>query len=349
MWFTMLCLENHRTGKIGEIMTEAKLLRAKSAFEEHKRTKKEIIDNNLPLPGAKTQKYYYPLTQFLLRMITLFNGESISFLNKKKINTPKSRPIIFANTHKFKPDFEKTTISINRPSAVIASDFINSYKNINGWYFRTRPTVFVDPYDKEDKNYSYKMMVRYLMEGYNFMIYPEAVWNLSENRIVLGTFLGTVRAALETNAVIVCTAIERYGKKYIINRNGYFDPILIFKKHTDKTFEELSANPECAELLKKILIECNNELRDTMATRTFEIWEDHANKFGIESRNDIPADYWEAFVKSLTAEWPGYKMSDNVEQRYHSKEEIEQEQIESDLSNIRPTLQNAFLFNKRLK
>ena len=37
----------------------------------------------------------------------------------------------------------------------------------------------------------------------------EAVWNLSENRIVLGTFMGTVRAALESNAVIVCTAIER--------------------------------------------------------------------------------------------------------------------------------------------
>ena len=330
-------------------MTEEKLQKAKVAFNEYKIHKKEIIDNNLPLPGAKAQKYYFPLTQFLLRMITLFGGESISFLNNKKIVTPKGRPIIFANTHKFKPDIEKTTISINKPSAFMASDFINSYKNINGWYFGTRPTVFVDPYDKEDKNYSYKMMVRYLKEGYNFMIYPEAVWNLSENRIVLGTFLGTVKAALETNAVIVCTAIERYGKKYIINRNGYFDPMLILKKHTDKSYNELSILPECADLLKSILIECNNELRDTMATLTFEIWEDHANKFGVESRKDLPNDYWESFVSFLTGEWPGYKMSNNVEQRYHSKEEIEQKQIESVLANIQPTTQNAFLFNKRLK
>ena len=193
------------------------------------------------------------------------------------------------------------------------------------------------------------MMVRFLKEGYNFMIYPEAVWNLSENKIILGTFLGTVKAALETNAVIVCTAIERYGKKYIINRKGYFDPVLIMKQYTDKTFEELSNCSEHTDLLKNILIECNNELRDTMATLTFEIWEDHANNFGIESRKDLPKDYWESFVSSLTAEWPGYKMSDNVEQRYHSKAELEQEQIESDLSNIRPTMQNAFLFNKRLK
>ena len=231
----------------------------------------------------------------------------------------------------------------------MASDFINSYKNINGWYFGTRPTVFVDPYSKEDKDYTYRMMVRYLKEGSNFMIYPEAVWNLSENKIVLGTFLGTVKAALETNAVIVCSAIERYNKKYIINRNGYIDPMQIMKKYTDKTFEELKNNSTYADLLKIILIECNNELRDTMASRTFEIWEDHANKFGIESRKDIPEGYWDDFVSGLTAEWPGYKMSDNIEQRFHSKQELEFEQIQMDMQNIRPTMQNAFLFNKSLK
>lgn len=330
-------------------MTEEKFNQAKCAFEEYKKYKKEIIDNNLPLEGIKSQKYYYPLTQFLLRMITLLGGESISFLNEKKIVTPKERPIIFANTHKFKPDIEKTTISVNKPSAFMASDFINSYKNINGWYFGTRPTVFVDPYSKEDKDCTYRMMVRYLKEGSNFMIYPEAVWNLSENKIVLGTFLGTVKAALETNAVIVCSAIERYNKKYIINRNGYIDPMQIMKKYTDKTFEKLNNNSTYADLLKTILIECNNELRDTMASRTFEIWEDYANKFGIESRKDIPEGYWDNFVSGLTAEWPGYKMSDNIEQRFHSKQELEYEQIQLDLQKIKLTKQNAFLFNKRLK
>lgn len=330
-------------------MNEKKLAQARTAFETYKRTKKEIVDKNLPLPGVKAQKYYHLLTQILLRMIMLFGGESISYLNEKKIITPKGRPIIFANTHKFKPDVEKIAISVNKPSALMASDFINSYKTIGGWYFGTRPTVFVDPYSKEDKNYSYKMMVRYLKEGYRFMIYPEAVWNLSENKIVLGTFLGTVKAALESNAVIVCTAVERYGKRYIINRNGYFDPALILKKHSDKTFEELAGSAEDTDLLKKILIECNDELRNIMASLTFEIWENHATQFGVESRKEIPADYWETFVAGLTAEWPGYKMSDNVEQRFHSKAEIEGEQIEADRSKIIPTKQNAFLFNKRLK
>ena len=47
-------------------MTEEKFNQAKCAFEEYKKHKKEIIDNNLPLEGIKSQKYYYPLTQFLL-------------------------------------------------------------------------------------------------------------------------------------------------------------------------------------------------------------------------------------------------------------------------------------------
>ena len=93
-------------------MTEEKLAQALAACEAYKERKKDIIDNNLPLPGIKAQKYYYPLTQFLLRMITLFGGESISYLNKKKINTPKDRPIVFANTHKFKPDIEKIPLFI---------------------------------------------------------------------------------------------------------------------------------------------------------------------------------------------------------------------------------------------
>lgn len=348
MLFTMQCAEN-QLKRLNENMTEEKNKQAKAAFEQYKKRKKVISDNNLPLPGTKKQKLYFYLTQFLLRMITLFGGERISYLNDKKTCTPKGRPIIFANTHKFKPDVEKIAISINKPSALIASDFINSYKTISGWYFGTRPTIFVDPYSKEDKNYSYKMMVRYLKEGYNFMIYPEAVWNLSENKIVLETFWGTVKAALESNAVIVCTAIERYGKEYILNRNGYFDPTLILNKYTDMSFEDLLADPQNDDLVKELLLKCNHKLRDTLATLTFEIWENHTNEFGVESRKNIPADYWETFVNSLTAEWQGYKMSDNVEQRFHSTAEIEQEQIESDLANIRPTLQNAFLFNKRLK
>ena len=323
-----------------------RLREAEIAFENYKKTKIKIIENNLKLQGINKAKFYFPITKLLLSVLTKVSGEQIYYLNEKSVKVPKDRPIIYANTHKFKPDLEKISLSLNKPSVLVASDFKNSYKTISGWYFNTRPTIFVDPYSKEDKNYTYKMMVRYLKEGNNFMIFPEAVWNLSQNKIVLDIFSGTVRAALESNAIIICTAIERYGKNYVINREGYFDPQEILEKYTDKSFDEINTNPIYCELRKKIIDECNLILRDRLATLTYEIWYAYSNKYGLETSRDLTEDYWKNFIKELTQEWPGYKLSDNIEQRFQNKKEIEQHDIETDIKRLRKNLNinNLFLF-----
>ena len=325
---------------------QERLEEAEIAFEEYKTEKIKTIKENLKLKGVKKAKFYFPITQLLLKAITLINGEKIYYLNGKNIKTPKNRPIIYANTHKFKPDIEKITQSLNKPSVMVASDFKTSYKTINGWYFNTRPTIFVDPYSKEDKKYTYEMIVRYLKEGNNCMIFPEAVWNLSQNKIVLDIFSGTVRAALESNAVIICTAIERYGKNYVINRNDYFDPNEVLRKYTDKTFLEINSDPSQADLRKKILNECNSILRDKMSTLTFEIWEAYSQKYGSYPREKISKDYWENFIKLLTSEWPGYRLSDNIEQQVQNRNEIERDEIEEDIKKLRGNLDinNLFLF-----
>ena len=285
----------------------------------------------------------------MLGAMTIASGEHIKYLNEKNVKTPVGRPIIYANTHKFKPDIERISLSLNKPSAFMASDFKNSYKTIGGWYFNTRPTVYVDPYDAEDKKYTYEMMVRYLKEGNNYMIFPEAVWNLSQNKIVLDIFTGTVRAALESNAVIVCTAIERYGKDFVINRKGYLDLNDVLKKYTNVPFDIINSNPVYTELRKEIINECNILLRDTLATLTYEIWDDYSEKHGLTKRDTINDDYWEDFINQLTSEWPGYRLSDNIEQQVQNKKEIEQVQIESDIENLKSNLSidNLFLFTSQ--
>lgn len=323
-----------------------KMEEARIAFEKYKKEKVEIIENNLPLKGTRKAKIYYPITKLLLYIITKLNGEHIYYLNDKDVDLPEGRTVIYANTHRFKPDLEKITLSTGEPTFMVASDFKNSYKTISGWYFNTRPTIFVDPYSKEDKNYTYEMMVRYLKEGNNGMIFPEAVWNLSPNKISLDTFFGTVRAALESNSVIVCTAIERYGKDYIINRNGYFDPKLILQKYTDKSYEQIKSDPKYVSLNKQIIMECNSILREILCTLTFEIWKAHSEKFGLESRKDIGSNYWSQYIDSLVEEWPGYKLSDNIEQQFQNRDEIEQQQVEEDINNLKNNLNenNLFLF-----
>lgn len=318
-------------------------------FAEYKREKQESVEKGLPLRGIRKAKMLYPFTKLLLILLTLISGEKIVWLKKVgSIQTDKT--IVFANTHRFKPDFEKITIKTRRASFVVASDFKNAYKTISGWYFNTRPTIFVDPYSREDRAVSYEMMKRYLNAGMDCTIFPEAVWNLSENKPVLGTFYGSVKAALETNSVLVCTAIERYGKVYVLNRSGVIDLEAIVKKYVDCSFCEIDyTNEESKAIVKSILDECNAVMRDTLATLLWEIWEENAQKNGVVKRQELADNYWRNFIGSLVAEWPGYRLEDNVEQRYHNKFEIEIEQIKRDLAKIHPTMDNAFLFDKRLK
>lgn len=320
------------------------------AFVEYKEAKRRFEKEDISMRCIKKAKGIYPFTQLLLKLITILGGEKVVWLKKENENTYTNKTIIFANTHRFKPDFEKITIKTKRPSFVIASDFKNSYKTISGWYFNTRPTIFIDPYSKEDREVSYKMMKKYLIAGLDCTIFPEAVWNLSENKPILETFYGSVRAALETNSALVCTAIERYGKVYVLNRSSIIDFEPIVKKHTDCSFCELDYT--CKEvrcIYMAILEECNSIMRDTMATLLWEIWEEDAKKNGVVKRKELADNYWTKFIDKLISEWPGYQMKDNIEQRFHSRFELELERVKKDLASIQPTMQNAFLFDKRLK
>ena len=333
------------------MMEENMLEQAINAQEIYKENKKNIIENDLSIEReVKKVKYSYFFTKQLLKLITLLNGEKIVIMNKDKEVFPENRPIIFANTHRFKPDFEKITISTSIPSSIVASDFINPYKKISGWYFNTRSAIFVDPNSKEDKKYSYELMKKYLKNNINCSIFPEAVWNLSSNRIILDTFFGTVKAAIETNSIVVCNAIERYDKTYYINRSKYIDFSEISKKYVSKSFNELDENNiEEKKIKQTIIIECNNILRDTLATLLFEIWEKYANENGLCKRKEISDNYWNEFVKSLTNEWPGYDMQDNIKQQYQNQQFIIQNQVQDDISKIIPKKNNIFLYQSQEK
>jgi len=319
-------------------------------YAEYKEEKEKSIGEDIPLNKIRKAKITYPLTKILLRILTVLSGEKTVWLNKDNADVRTKSAVVFANTHRFKPDFEKITIKTKRPSFVIASDFKNAYGTISGWYFNTRPTIFVDPYSKEDKAISDEMMKKYLHAGMDCTIFPEAVWNLSENKPVLETFYGSVKAALETNSMLVCTAVERYGKIYVLNRSEVIDLNLIAGKYIDCSFSEIDYTCEDSKaIIKNILDECNQMMRDTMATLLWGIWEDDAQKHGVVKRRMLAPDYWKRFVDELVSEWPGYRLQDNEEQRYHSRFETEVQQIKHDLADIHPTMRNAFLLDKRLK
>lgn len=305
-----------------------------TAYKEYKQEKQNMVNNGINKFKIIKAKKVYPITKILLAIMHLFNNEKIRIISNNKINNPENRTVIYANTHRFKPDFEKITLITKSPSFVVASDFKNSYGDISGWYFGTRPTVFVDPYSKEDKKLSYDLMKKYIESGLNCTIFPEAVWNLSPNRIMLDTFFGTVKLALETNSLIVCTGIERYDKTYIVNRSKELDMNLILKKYTEKKFVDLDSVAD-KELIKNILIECNQVMRDTMATLLYDIWDYYHSKNGLVIRSELDDNYWNNYIDSLTSEWPGYEMRANIEEQFQNPDFIEQYQVEQDLQGLK--------------
>ena len=49
-------------------------------------------------------------------------------------------------------------------------------------------------------------------------------------------------------------------------------------------------------------------LRDILATLKWEIWE----RQGMESRSEIPENYWEEFIAQRQQEWRGYPMREQI-------------------------------------
>lgn len=71
-------------------------------------------------------------------------------------------------------------------------------------------------------------------------------------------------------------------------------------------------------------------LRDSLATLKYEIWE----KAGVESRRDIPFDYWEKFILKRISEWPGYSMDEQIDSVVHTKEKELHVAVLNELINL---------------
>ena len=61
----------------------------------------------------------------------------------------------------------------------------------------------------------YYNIFKLLNQGKNLLIYPEGVWNVTSNLLMLPLFPGIIEMAKETGCDIVPVAIERYDKELI--------------------------------------------------------------------------------------------------------------------------------------
>ena len=258
-----------------------------------------------------------------IKCLRIINKRKLYICCDKRVKTNK--PIIYAGTHIGGVDIETSFEAIRNPCWLFLGDPREVYKNFDGILLGLNGVICLDSKDKNDRRIAKEAAIQLLKHKGNLLIYPEGAWNISENLPVTELFLGTVEIAMESNADIIPIAIEFYGN----------DLFVAIGKNID--LRNTSQN--------KFFI--NQLLRDNLATLKWEIWKHQ----GIKKRSAIPKNYHSEFVNNIIN---GNKETSNtvddvLKTTFVNKNIIKYSDVFEHLNHITPNINNAFLYNKRLK
>ena len=157
------------------------------------------------------------------------------------------------------------------------------------------------------------------------MYFPEGTWNMSPNLPMLPCYCGIVEIAQKSNAVIVPVAADQYGKHFKINIGENFDMLRYGNLKEEKS--------------KAI-----SDLRDTLATLKYEIWETEPQK-----RSELSGNEWDKYCQDRFREWPYFSLEYIDGLVFKPKGVTEPAETFAHLKMLTPSRNNAFLFNKKWK
>ncbi len=272
---------------------------------KYKKNKAMLIDSDKPIKGIKIRKWFHPVLIKILQVKSILSGLTYEFISEEK-TVAKDKTVIYAITHIGKFDYEMIVEACNLFAYVFAGDWELMYAVIDDYFLRAKGVLWIDTADKEDRKNSFRFIVKLLKQGVPMIIFPEGIWNLTENLPMMKIFPGAVQAAKECNVPIVPIAIEQREKHFLIN---------VGKEIAFADVEESKA------------IEI---LRDTLATLKWEIWE-HLPQ---EKRKDIPEGYYEKFLQERIAECDGFSVELVEGRMYRDKTDREIAEITRDLRGL---------------
>lgn len=292
-------------------------------LEAYYRTQRaEWLHSGEPIRGIEWRKHTHGLVIALLKVSGFLSGQKLAVIGDKR---PMSGgPKIYACTHVGRYDIEMAIRLIREQVWFFMGDPGKTYKNFDGIVLWLNGVIFTDTAYAEDRHIGKETCVKTLEQGGSLLIYPEGAWNITENQVVMPLFPGTAEMAIRTGAEIVPIAIEQYGKHYYANVGEAVSPA----GYTLSQKQELT-----------------NQLRDTLCTLKWEIWE----QFPVTGRACLPEDAAAQFLAEIMSQSEnGYTVEEIIRTRFHSKETSPQEAF-AHLNQLIPCKENAFLFRGRDK
>ena len=272
----------------------------------------------------QTRKKLYPFVLQVYKIINFIGGFSSEVIGDHSSKT--DRPVIYAVSHVGKYDIQALCAALQKHCYILTGDYEHLQGKIDWKFLMLNGVVCFNERVKEDRKAAGDNMVALLREGIDLMYFPEGAWNMTPHLPMLPCYWGIIDVARKSKAIIVPIAACQYGKKFKFNIGNNFDVNDFSEEASGKTMAITS-------------------LRDEMASLCYEIYESEPTL----NRSELTGNEWEQYIQARLKEWtfPDVAYIDGLV--YKPKDIITPQDAFSHLSKIAPTMQNAFLFNKRLK
>ena len=169
-------------------------------------------DNRVNING---RRFVHPLLLSIAKIGRFLEKEKMTVIKDERVKI--NGPIIYASTHIGGHDIERCFEAIKDHAFLFLGDPKELYRNASGVLLFLNGVICLETRNKYDRKIAKHNAIEVLKHGGNLLIYPEEVWNISENKLVNKIFMGTASIALKANATVVPMAIEQYGKQFYVN------------------------------------------------------------------------------------------------------------------------------------
>ena len=187
----------------------------KEELPDYYRLKRKYLhEHGKSISGMKWRELIHPVMLSIMTIDTkIFSRQTMEIIRDDRMKTEK--PKIYAITHMGMDDYQVISEAIKEHQIPLSADPERMYRTLDGKVLDLNGIIYCDTDDKEDRGISQSTAIELLKSGKNLLIYPEGVWNITPNLLMLPIFPGIIRMAKETGAEIIPCAIEQYEKHFI--------------------------------------------------------------------------------------------------------------------------------------
>lgn len=269
--------------------------------------------------GFKIRKYIKPWLRPILRLASGCRMHVEAYPELEK-----DTPYIFASTHFFVDDVITNYACVDRSAYMLIGTPDQVEHNPMMYAAWINGMVFVDKINPQSRKDAIEKMVRVLNNNTSVILYPEGAWNNTENLLVQPLFASPWILAQRTGCKVV--------------------PVAMYHEYKSKNIYYRAGNPiDLCDMEKMAALE---KLRDTLATMTYEMIEDHSTVIKRESLGQNPRlDFVDERMREyLCTKWTRDDWDMEITIYRDKRLSPSPEDMRASFDRVRATAENASIF-----